>query len=128
MAKNTDSADKANVLAITLTPEFATLVKDAAKKQGVSAAHMGRVAVLTAAAKAMGVAVPEIVESKKGPKAGAKLNPLAEKFGLTNAELGRRMQALVNQGFSVAKLKDYDFSQDPAPVKHRATKASAAQA
>ncbi len=84
---------KKGVLAIGLSPELDAFVKRAAEKAGCAAAHMGRVATIEAAARILGEPAPEVLESKKGPKAGGKLTPLAEKFALSNAELARRVSA-----------------------------------
>ena len=111
------------VLAINFTQEQMDLIKAAVKKEGSSGAHIGRVAVLTAAAGIMGVAVPEIVEGKKGPK-GNK-NAEAEKLGLSNAEYARRVKWHLDHGVTLAKLSKVDLTQDPSPRKPRAPKAEA---
>lgn len=120
--KNDTTVAKDGVLAVSLDAAFAAIVKEAAAKNNTSGAHIARVA-LKSHLESLGFKVPEIVESKKGPKSG--VNTEAQKFGLTNAEYGRRMQALVKQGLTAKQILAYDFSKDPAPVKHREPKAAA---
>jgi hypothetical protein len=117
-----NATDKKGVLAIGLNPELDAFVKRAVEKAGQSAAHIGRVATLEACALILGEKCPEIVESKKGPKAGAKSNPEAEKYGLTSAEYSRRFTALFKKGHSPKEIMKMDLSIDPAPVKHREPK------
>lgn len=117
----TDS--KKGVLAIGLDPKLDAFVKRAAAKLGCSAAHLGRVATINAAAEALGETAPEVVESKKGPRgATSKPNPKAVEAGISNQELARRINALVAQGMSPSAIAKYDFKVDPKPVVHRAPK------
>lgn len=128
MANKTDTnkAEKTvSTLAVSLEAGFRSQVAELSEKNGWSEAHCARVA-LAALLNANGYKIAEIVQSKKGPKASAARNPLAVKFNLSDAEFSRRMSALVKQGYDFKKLQAYDFSNDPAPVKHRAPKADTA--
>ncbi len=126
MTTKTNTNDKASsTLAVSLETAFRGPLKELAEKKGCAETHLARLAI-AAFLTAEGFKVPEVVEAKKGPKGAVKLHPLAEKYHLTNLELSRRMNALVNQGLSLDKIKVYDFSIDPKPVKHREPKAPAA--
>lgn len=124
--KNTDKAPTGvSTLAVSLDDKFRAILKQVATKENKSEAHLARVAIASFLT-AQGHSVPEVVESKKGPKAGANVNPAAAKAGLSNAELNKRIIHFLNHGGDVKKIPAQDWASYEVPHTPRAPKAGTA--
>jgi len=121
--KKNETSDKSeSTLAVSLGNEFREVLKQHAAKEGKAEAHIARLA-LQAYLTSAGYKVPEVVEAKKGPKAGANVNPLAAKFGLTNAEFNRRVIHFLSHGGDAKKVATQDWSAYPMPAPKARAKA-----
>lgn len=120
--KNGDS-----VLAVSLNTEFRGFMKDLAGKEGKSEAHLARLAIASFL-ETKGYKVPEVVEAKKGPKAGTNASKDAQKFGLSNAEFSKRVTHFLTHGGDMNKMKSTDWATYEIPHTPRAPKVAEAGA
>src|ERR1700748_2400359 len=120
--KNTEkSATGTSTLAVSLEDKFRDLLRQLATKEGKSEAHLARVAI-AGLLSSKGFSVPEGVESKKGPKAGTNVNPVAAKFGMSNAELNKRITHFVSHGGALSKIASMNWAEYEVPYTPRAPK------